>query len=351
MKYHTDDLRIAGQDELVSPQHLLTQIPISDQGSKLVFSARNQIADILHLRDPRLIVIVGPCSIHDTSAALEYAGLLAEQAKRYSDHLLIVMRVYFEKPRTTLGWKGLINDPDLDDSFNIHKGLNGARDLLVNIVNMALPAGTEFLDPITPQYIGDLVSWGAIGARTSESQIHRQLASGLSCPIGFKNSTDGSIQAAIDGVQAAKHSHIFFGVTKDGTTAIFSTTGNEDAHVILRGGRQGPNYDAAAVAAAKIAMDKAGQLGGLIIDASHANSEKDYRQQERVCKNLCAQIEGGDARIAGVMLESHLVAGRQDLKPGQALTFGQSITDACIGWEETKVCLAELAEAASRRSV
>lgn len=350
MKYHTDDLRIVGQHELTSPQELLTEILISDQGSELVFSTRAGISKILHMQDPRLIVVVGPCSIHDTTAALEYASRLAAQAKLYQDSLLIVMRVYFEKPRTTVGWKGLINDPDLDDSFDIHKGLRIARKLLVDIVDMKLPAGTEFLDPITPQYIGDLISWGAIGARTTESQIHRQLGSGLSCPIGFKNNTDGSVQAAVDATQAASHSHIFFGVTKEGATAIFSTSGNEDAHVILRGGRTGTNYDADSVSAAKDLLDTAGQSTGLIIDASHANSEKNHHKQIDVCNNICDQLASGEPRIVGLMLESHLVEGRQDLKPGQKLTFGQSITDACISWGDTEICLAKLADAVQHRN-
>lgn len=351
MKYHVDDLRILGEEELASPEALLHRYPISDKGSETVFSARNILANIMHGRDDRLAVIVGPCSIHDPESALEYAKQLGEQAKRHQDHLFVVMRMYFEKPRTTVGWKGLINDPNLDDSYAIHEGLQTARKLLLALINMKLPAGTEYLDPITPQYIGDLISWAAIGARTTESQIHRQLASGLSCPVGFKNNTEGSVQTAVDAVEAARRSHIFFGVTKSGSTAIFSTAGNEDCHVVLRGGRTGPNYDAASIQQTAEQLNKIDQPTGIVVDMSHANSNKDHLEQLAVCHNLAEQIADGNRHIAGVMLESHLVAGRQDLQAGKKLQYGQSITDACIGWEDTEKCLQQLAEAVQKRKL
>jgi 3-deoxy-7-phosphoheptulonate synthase len=296
-----------------------------------------------------LLVVVGPCSIHDPVAAEEYATKLKAEGDRLADDLLVVMRVYFEKPRTTVGWKGLINDPDLNDSFDINRGLRIARGLLRDIANLGLPAGTEYLDPISPQYIGDLVSWGAIGARTTESQVHRQLASGLSCPIGFKNSTDGSIQVAVDAIRSAHHSHIFLSVTKQGHSAIFSTAGNDDCHIILRGGNGRPNFDNPSVHYASRILEQAGFHPSLMIDMSHANSQSDHRRQLQVCSDICTQLSEGEHRIMGVMIESNLVEGRQELAPGKQLTFGQSITDACIGWEDTVNVLDQLASSVRNR--
>jgi 3-deoxy-7-phosphoheptulonate synthase len=342
MKFNTDDLRITGMAEVLPPEDLLQELPLSDEASTLVFNVRNQVSDIVAGRDKRLLVIAGPCSIHDPSAALEYASRLQAQAAQYSDQLCVLMRVYFEKPRTTVGWKGLINDPRLDNSFDINQGLRTARSVLKDIAELGIGAGTEYLDPITPQYIGDIVAWGAIGARTTESQIHRQLASGLSCPIGFKNSTYGDVQVAADAVKSAQHPHIFLSVMKSGKSAIFSTSGNEDCHVILRGGKT-PNFDAAA----KLLAD--GNLNDrLMVDMSHANSAKDHMRQLDVCTDLSKQIAAGEERVMGVMIESHLVAGKQSL--GAELTYGQSITDACIGWEDTVTCLDQLAEAVAKRS-
>jgi 3-deoxy-7-phosphoheptulonate synthase len=292
---------------------------------------------------------VGPCSIHDTDAALEYANRLKKEAERLADDLLVIMRVYFEKPRTTVGWKGLINDPGLDGGFNINQGLRLARGLLLDLANMRLPAGSEFLDTITPQFTADLVAWGAIGARTTESQVHRELASGLSMPVGFKNGTGGSIQIAIDGVRAALHPHRFLGVTSQGIAAIISTRGNESCHVILRGSSQGPNYDAAAINKTAETLRAAGLPGRVLVDCSHGNSRKDYRRQPEVALDLCAQVAQGSTNVCGVMMESHLVAGRQDHKPPAPLTYGQSITDACIDWETTVPVLEELARAVAKR--
>lgn len=348
MKFNTDDLRITGMAEVLPPEDLLQRLPLSDAASTLVFNVRSQVSDILAGRDKRLLVIAGPCSIHDPVAALEYAARLQTQAAQYSEQLCVLMRVYFEKPRTTVGWKGLINDPHLDNSFDINQGLHTARSVLRDITELGICAGTEYLDPITPQYIGDVVAWGAIGARTTESQIHRQLASGLSCPIGFKNSTYGDVQVAADAVKSAQHSHIFLSVMKSGKSAIFSTSGNGDCHVILRGGR-GPNYDSASVKeAAKLLAE--GELNPrLMVDMSHANSAKDHMRQLDVCADLSHQIAEGDENIMGVMIESHLVAGKQSL--GAELTYGQSITDACIGWDDTVNCLNQLAEAVTQRAV
>jgi 3-deoxy-7-phosphoheptulonate synthase len=300
--------------------------------------------------DDRLIVIVGPCSIHDTKAAVDYARRLIDVRKRLAGELEIVMRVYFEKPRTTVGWKGLINDPHLDNSFKINEGLRTARELLVEINELGLPAGSEFLDMISPQYIADLVSWGAIGARTTESQVHRELASGLSCPVGFKNGTDGNTKIAVDAIKAASQPHHFLSVTKGGHSAIVSTAGNEDCHVILRGGKA-PNYDADSVNAACADIGKAGLAARVMIDSSHANSQKNHENQIPVCADIGRQVAGGDERIIGVMVESHLVAGRQDLKEGCALTYGQSVTDACIGWDESIAVLEGLAESVKQRRV
>ena len=346
MQYLTDDVRITGMAEVQAPADLIDALPLEPPQSSLVFNVRRMASDILAGRDRRLLVIVGPCSIHDADAAREYAARLKEQADALADRLLIVMRVYFEKPRTTVGWKGLINDPKLDDSFDINLGLRTARGLLRDIVDLGLGTGTEYLDPITPQYVGDLVCWAAIGARTTESQIHRQLASGLSCPIGFKNSTHGDVQVAADAVKSALHSHIFLSVTKAGHSAIFSTAGNDDCHIILRGGGGKTNFDSPSVHYASRILEQAGLNARLMVDASHANSQKDHRRQIAVCSEIAAQLAAGEDKIMGVMIESNLVAGRQDL--GGDLVYGQSVTDACIGWEETVACLEELAAVAEK---
>ncbi len=345
MKYLTDDIRITGMEEVVAPEALINELPITAAASRTTFSARHAISDILHGRDPRVVVVIGPCSIHDPAAALEYADRLAELARRHREQLLIVMRVYFEKPRTTVGWKGLINDPHLDNSFDINHGLRLARGLLRDIADRGLGAGTEYLDPITPQYLADLVSWGAIGARTTESQVHRQLASGLSCPVGFKNSTDGSIQVAVDAIASAAHPHIFLSVTKRGHSAIFSTAGNEDCHLILRGGGGKHNYDNPSVHYASRLLEQAGLTNRVMIDMSHANSDKDHRKQLKVCEDVCRQLAEGEQRIFGVMMESNLVEGNQKIGPPGSMTYGQSITDACISWEDSEQALAQLASA------
>ncbi|HEY0294168.1 MAG TPA: 3-deoxy-7-phosphoheptulonate synthase, partial [Bordetella sp.] len=328
MSHNTDDLRIREIKELNPPAHVMRELAATPVVSATVYEARRGLHRILHGMDDRLIVVVGPCSIHDTKAALEYARRLKAEHDRLAADLEIVMRVYFEKPRTTVGWKGLINDPDLDGSFNINKGVRVARALLLEINSLGMSAGCEFLDMITPQYIADLVSWGAIGARTTESQVHRELASGLSCPVGFKNGTDGNVRIAVDAIKAASQPHHFLSVTKGGHSAIVSTTGNEDCHVILRGGKA-PNYDAASVDAACQEMAKSGLAQRIMIDASHANSSKNPENQPLVMEDVAQQIERGEARIAGVMIESHLVAGRQERVPGQPLVYGQSITDGC----------------------
>jgi 3-deoxy-7-phosphoheptulonate synthase len=346
--YETDDLRIAGIHELSPPAHLLREFPMTPAASKTVFEARQAIHNILHGQDDRLLVIIGPCSIHDVKAAKEYAGLLAEQREKYAENLLVVMRVYFEKPRTTVGWKGLINDPDLDGSYQINKGLRIARDLLLDLADAGMPAGTEYLDMITPQYIADLVSWGAIGARTTESQIHRELASGLSCPVGFKNGTDGNIKIAVDALRAAAAPHSFLSVTKGGHSAIVETKGNGDCHVILRGGSK-PNYDAESVDAAAQVLASAGLAQRIMIDFSHSNSSKNHERQVDVSHDVAAQVAGGDNRLFGVMVESHLKGGRQDLVSGQELVYGMSITDACLAWESSAEILAELSEAVEVR--
>ncbi len=346
---NTDDLRITDTLELSTPQQVIDEIPVSDAASAVVTGARQGVRRVLAGEDDRLVVVVGPCSIHDTQAALEYARTLQPLIERYQDSLQIIMRVYFEKPRTTVGWKGLINDPDLDDSYDINRGLRMARTLLRDLNEMGVPAGTEYLDLISPQYIADLVGWGAIGARTTESQSHRELASGLSCPVGFKNATSGGMQIAVDAIGSSVRPHRFLSVTKAGRSAIFQTQGNSDCHVILRGGSSHVNYDAASVDDTAALLAKAGLPERVMIDFSHANSRKKHQRQAYVCRDVASQIEAGDARIFGVMIESHLVAGRQDVKPGEALTFGQSITDACIGWEDTERMLAQLSDAVLAR--
>jgi 3-deoxy-7-phosphoheptulonate synthase len=348
MRFMTDDLRIKEIKELAPPAHLLREFPCDEKASATVFESRAAIHRILHGMDDRLVVVMGPCSIHDPDAALEYARRLKSERERLRADLEVVMRVYFEKPRTTVGWKGLINDPDLDGSFRINHGLRVARELLMEINAAGVPAGCEYLDMITPQYIADFVAWGAIGARTTESQVHRELASGLSCPVGFKNGTDGNIRIAADAIKAAQQPHHFLSVTKGGHSAIVSTKGNEDCHIILRGGKQ-PNFDAPSVDAACAELAKAGLAQRLMVDASHANSQKNHNNQTAVCANIGEQVAGGDVRIIGVMIESHLVAGRQDLVPGQPLTYGQSITDACIGWDDSVAALEILADAVRKR--
>lgn len=348
--HNTDDVRIRELKELTPPAHLIREFACSEAASELIYNARQSMHRILHGMDDRLIVVIGPCSIHDTKAALEYAERLTKERARFKNELEIVMRVYFEKPRTTVGWKGLINDPHLDNSFKINDGLRAARELLLQINEMGLPAATEYLDMISPQYIADLVSLGAIGARTTESQVHRELASGLSCPVGFKNGTDGNLKIAVDAIKAASQPHHFLSVTKGGHSAIVSTAGNEDCHVILRGGKT-PNYDADSVNAACTDISKAGLATRLMIDASHANSSKNHENQIPVCADVGRQVAAGDERIVGVMIESHLVAGRQDLKEGCPLTYGQSITDACIDWNDSVKVLEGLAESVKARRV
>ncbi|RDI99858.1 3-deoxy-7-phosphoheptulonate synthase [Dyella solisilvae] len=348
MNPSTDDLRIRAITTLSTPAEVMRDCVMSARAAHTVASSREALHRILAGRDDRLAVVIGPCSIHDTAAALEYAERLVELRLRHAGELEIVMRVYFEKPRTTVGWKGLINDPDLDGSFQIDKGLRLARGLLRDINELGLPAGCEFLDMVTPQYIADLVAWGAIGARTTESQVHRELASGLSCPVGFKNGTDGNVKIAVDAVQAASQPHHFMAVTKEGQTAIAATTGNEDCHVILRGGKT-PNYDAASVDAACSAIARAGLTGQVMIDASHANSSKQPENQPRVIDDIAVQLSGGERRIVGVMVESHLVGGRQDLVPGEPLLYGQSITDGCIDWAASVEVLERLAAAVRSR--
>ena len=344
----TDDLRILDIKPLASPAQVMGDLPATSATSAVVSGSRRKIHDILHGDDDRLLVVIGPCSIHDPEAALDYARRLAEQRARFDGELEIVMRVYFEKPRTTVGWKGLINDPHLDGTFRIEEGLPLARKLLLEVAALGLPAAVEFLDVTTPQYLGDLVSWGAIGARTTESQIHREMASGLSCPIGFKNGTDGNLRIAVDAVKAASQPHHFLAIGKDGRAAIAATRGNEDGHVVLRGGKA-PNYDAAGVAAACAELAASDLRQSLVIDVSHANSGKKPENQPAVTRDVAAQVAGGDHRIVGLMIESHLVAGRQDLTPGQPLAYGQSITDGCIDWATSVELLEELAMAVAAR--
>ena len=348
MKYQTDDLRIKEIKELLPPASLLADFPITEKAAKSVYEARREIHRILHGADDRLLVIMGPCSIHDVKAAKEYAGRLKEAKDRCAADLLIMMRVYFEKPRTTVGWKGLINDPNLDGSFQINEGLRVGRELLLDLNEIGVPAGCEFLDMITPQYIADLVSWGAIGARTTESQVHRELASGLSCPVGFKNGTDGNVRIAMDAIRAAQAPHHFLSVTKDGHSAIVSTMGNEDCHIILRGGKN-PNYDRANVDSTAKSLAESGIAARIMIDCSHGNSGKEPANQMKVGRDVATQVSLGDSRIFGVMVESHLKAGRQDLMPGKELVYGQSITDACVGWEASRSLIDTLAAAVRQR--
>ena len=348
MQYQTDDIRIKEVNELVPPSHVLRELPLTEAAAKTTYEARHAIHRVLHGADDRLIVIMGPCSIHDVKAAKEYAGLLCEARNQLAGDLLVVMRVYFEKPRTTVGWKGLINDPRLDGSFRINEGLRVARRLLVDLNETGMPVACEFLDMITPQYVADLVAWGAIGARTTESQVHRELASGLSCPVGFKNGTDGNVKIAVDAIRAAQAPHHFLSVTKGGHSAIVSTLGNEDCHIILRGGSR-PNYDAVDVESAARTLAEAGLPARLMIDFSHGNSSKKPEKQVDVGQDVARQIAGGEDRIVGVMVESHLKAGRQDLIPGKELAYGVSITDGCIAWEQSRKLLDVLAAAVRSR--
>lgn len=348
MTTNTDDLRIRRTNELVAPQQLISDIALDETAAQTVSAARRSIHDILAEKDDRLLVVVGPCSIHDPEAARDYAQRLQRVAQSLQADLQVVMRVYFEKPRTTVGWKGLINDPDLNNTFQINKGLHLARQLLADLAAMGLPTGTEYLDLISPQYVADLVAWGAIGARTTESQTHRELASGLSCPVGFKNATDGDIQVAIDAIKSASQPHHFLSVTKQGHSAIFQTAGNEDCHIILRGGKH-PNYDMFSVDDAAAMLRKAGLPARIMVDASHANSRKIPARQVDVIRDIGAQVARGNSAIFGLMIESNLIAGRQDVVAGEALVYGQSITDPCIDWEHTETLLEELAAAVRTR--
>ncbi|MET0987861.1 MAG: 3-deoxy-7-phosphoheptulonate synthase [Steroidobacteraceae bacterium] len=348
MHARTDDLRIREIRELVTPEQVTNEFPCTEAVAATVAQTRRALQEILHGRDDRLAVVIGPCSIHDPVAAMDYARRLKEQRERFKGELEIVMRVYFEKPRTTVGWKGLINDPDLDGSFNINRGLRIARGLLRDINELGLPAGCEFLDIITPQYIADLVAWGAIGARTTESQVHREMTSGLSCPVGFKNGTDGNVKIAIDAVQAASHAHHFLAVTKQGHSAIATTTGNADCHIILRGGKA-PNYDAASVDSVCEQLKTAKLPSRIMIDVSHGNSSKKPENQPAVAADIANRIAAGEERIAGLMVESHLQAGRQDLVAGRVPEYGQSITDGCIDWQSSVAVLEQLARAVAQR--
>jgi len=345
---NTSDRRIVSIDKVSTPQEVVRDYPVTTSIESLVSATRRKVSDILHGSDSRLLVIVGPCSIHDTKAALEYAQRLKPLREELAGQLEIVMRVYFEKPRTTVGWKGLINDPDLDESFQINKGLRLARELLVTLNEMGIPAASEFLDIVTGQYYADLISWGAIGARTTESQVHRELASGLSCPVGFKNGTDGNIKIAMDAIKSASNPHIFLSPTQEGTTAIYKTAGNSDGHLILRGGKT-PNYDAVSVNECHEKLNTSNIDTGLVIDFSHANSEKNFARQMHVAKDVASQISNGQTVISGCMVESHLVEGRQDVVAGQELKYGQSITDACVGWSDTEALLRILADAVVQR--
>ncbi|MFM4702380.1 3-deoxy-7-phosphoheptulonate synthase AroG [Aeromonas bivalvium] len=349
MQHQTDDVRISEIKELLPPVAVLEKFPATEAAVSTVFESRQAIHQILTGEDQRLLVVIGPCSIHDPVAAVEYGKRLKALREQYKEQLEIVMRVYFEKPRTTVGWKGLINDPHLDNSFKINDGLRIGRKLLLELNDLGMPTASEFLDMITPQYVADLMSWGAIGARTTESQVHRELASGLSCPVGFKNGTDGTIKVAIDAIGAASAPHHFLSVTKYGHSAIVSTAGNPDCHIILRGGRE-PNYSAAHVDEVVKGLDKAGLPQKVMIDFSHANSSKQFKNQMRVAEDVAGQIRAGSKAVFGVMVESHLVEGRQDLVEGCQLTFGQSITDACIGWDDTETLLRTLAEAVAERN-
>ncbi|MDF3819801.1 3-deoxy-7-phosphoheptulonate synthase [Leptospira sp. 96542] len=345
----TDNLRILEQHSLIPPSVIMEELPVTDKVSELVTKTRNEISDLIHSVDnDRLLVVVGPCSVHDVAAVMEYAHKLLPKIEEYKNELVIVMRVYFEKPRTTVGWKGLINDPDLDGTFHINKGLQVARKILLDLNTLGIPCGTEFLDVISPQYIADLVAWGAIGARTTESQVHRELASGLSAPIGFKNGTDGNVQIALDAMGSAGSSHHFLSVTNQGSSAIFKTAGNKDTHVILRGGNKGPNFDEVSVTELGSQIEKNKLPYRVMIDCSHGNSKKDFRNQPIVLESVCAQVAKGSKYVLGVMIESHLKEGNQsiDAKP---LVYGQSITDACVSWETTVPMLEQLAEAVRTR--
>ena len=346
--YQTDDVRIKEIKELLPPIALLERYPATETATQTAFESRQAIHNILNDQDERLLVVIGPCSIHDPEVAIEYGKRLLAMREELKDQLEIVMRVYFEKPRTTVGWKGLINDPYLDNTYKINDGLRIGRKLLLDLNNMGMPTATEFLDMITPQYMADLMSWGAIGARTTESQVHRELASGLSCPVGFKNGTDGTIKVAIDAINAAGAPHCFLSVTKWGHSAIVNTSGNGDCHIILRGGKE-PNYSAKHVAEVKEGLNKAGLPAQVMIDFSHANSSKQFKKQMDVCADVCQQIAGGEKAIIGVMVESHLVEGNQSLESGEPLAYGKSITDACIGWEDTDALLRQLANAVKAR--
>ena len=345
----TSDLRISGRQEVISANTLISEQPISEKSVEIVSNARQEFSDILYKKSNRLAVLVGPCSIHDTDAAKEYAQLLLSESNILQNELLIIMRVYFEKPRTTVGWKGLINDPDLDNSFNIDKGLSISRQLLRDINDLGMPAGTEFLDVITPQYIADLIAWGAIGARTTESQVHRELASGSSCPIGFKNATNGGIQVAADAIGSAMHPHKFLSVTKEGKAAVFSSSGNKDCHVILRGGKE-PNYKKEFIDETAEILKKNNLEESIMVDMSHGNSSKQHKRQIDVCNDIADQIKSGENRITGVMIESNIKEGNQKADDLSNLTYGQSITDACIGWEDTKECLHRLADSVKIRN-
>ena len=342
MKSKTDDLRIINTQELVSPQEIIDSISPSERGFATIIKARNQIKNILNKSDNKFMIVVGPCSIHDVEAAKEYATRLKNLSSSLSDNCLIVMRVYFEKPRTVIGWKGLINDPDLDGSFKINKGIRIARKLLIDLAEMEIPCGHEFLDLVSPQYVSDLISWGAIGARTTESQSHRELASGLSCPVGFKNGTDGSLQIAIDAMNAARHSHSFLSVTKEGKSAIFNTAGNDDCHIIHRGGNNKSNYGSDDVKNSVRILEQNGMRPNIMIDASHANSNKDFKMQSKVVDDVKNQLLSGEKNIIGIMLESNLVEGNQKINSRDKLRYGQSITDSCIGWEETENIILDL---------
>ncbi len=348
MSVNTDDLRIVDICEVVPYADLQAEFPITENAARTTHDTRQAIHRILYGEDDRLLVIVGPCSIHDPEAALDYAARLKKLRDQLGDELLIVMRVYFEKPRTTVGWKGLINDPDLDDSFQINKGLRLARKLLLDLNDSGVPAATEYLDLMTPQYVSDLISWGAIGARTTESQVHRELASGLSCAVGFKNGTDGTLKIAIDAIRSASQPHHFLSLTKAGHSAIFTTAGNEDCHIILRGGKK-PNYDSDSIADAARQLKEAGLLARLMVDFSHGNSAKEFSRQNLVAQDVATQIAAGDVRIMGAMIESHLKEGRQDIVPGKTLEYGKSITDACINWDDTVRVLDTLADAVRKR--
>ena len=344
--YHTDNTRIVEKFDLITPNEVISEYPLTDEISKLVYGTRNEASQILHGKDDRVIVICGPCSIHDPESALEYAQLLKKAKDSLNANLLIIMRVYFEKPRTTVGWKGLINDPDINESYDANKGLKLARKILRDVTALGLPVGTEFLDPISPQYVADLISWGAIGARTAESQSHRELASGLSCPIGIKNGTTGALKPAIDGIQAANHPHVFFSNTKDGRVSIYKTSGNSDSHIILRGGKE-PNFSSEAITQTLAALVEADVNDSIMVDASHGNSQKQFKKQIDVVNDIASQISEGNQSLRGLMLESHLVEGNQSITDN--LTYGQSITDACMNWDDTLNCLQVISEAVQKR--